>query len=134
MKKIGTAYLWPLVFGVALIIAGLVIQIPGGVLTTYSFMDGESTTAYEFDDKYCTIDEYVGGDAYNFIIGASLIAGKTSGTMAAKTICIVGGLMCVCSGMVLLSISRKESELSVESDGNPDINSDSLITLSGTTE
>lgn len=106
MNKIGKAYAWPLIIGAVLILVGLIIQVPGGVLTTLETRNGESTDNYVFDDEYSSIDEYVGGDAYNYIIGASLVAGKISGTMTVKAVCIVGGLLCICAGMVLLSISK----------------------------
>ncbi len=37
--------------------------------------------------------EYVGGDAYNYQIEASLKGGYMSGVIAMKSICIVGGLL-----------------------------------------
>lgn len=96
------SYLCPLIVGILLIIVGLAIQIPGGALTTYSSFDGDRTDYYTFDNKYSSIDEYVGGDAYNYIIGASLVAGKTAGAMASKSIFIVGGAICVCFGLTLM--------------------------------
>ena len=101
LKSKNSAALFSIIVGIILILSGLFIQIPGGALTTYESLDGDYTESYVFDKKYSSIDEYVGGDAYNFIIGASLVAGKISGTIVAKTICIVGGLMCVCFGMAL---------------------------------
>lgn len=103
------AHLCPIIIGVILILAGLIIQIPGGALTTYESLDGVSTHGYVFDNKYSSIDEYVGGDAYNYIIGASLVAGKTAGAMAAKAICIVGGVMCFCFGMTLMMMPKKDT-------------------------
>ena len=120
MKKIGNAYIWPLIIGAVLILVGIIIQIPGGALTTIKIFNGDSTDHYAFDDKYSSIDEYVGGDAYNYIIGASLVAGKTSGTMASKAICIVGGMLSICAGMVLLSISKNESSNQKESNEKRD--------------
>lgn len=52
-----------------------------------------------------TIDEYVGGDAYNYIIGASLVGGRISGFIAGKTVATVAGAMCVCAGAVMLVIA-----------------------------
>lgn len=100
--------LLPVIIGVILILAGLIIRVPGGALTTYSSLDGKSADYYVFDDKYSSIDEYVGGDAYNYIIGATLVAGKISGTMATKAICIVGGLMCVCFGATTVLMQKKD--------------------------
>ncbi len=75
-------------------------------------MDGEWTDDYVFDNKYSSIDEYVGGDAYNYIIGASFVAGKTSGAMTSKAICIVGGVICVCLG-ITLKMMQSEKEISL---------------------
>lgn len=105
------AHFYPILIGILLILAGLFIQIPGGVLTTYGTRDGDKTSAYEFDNKYSAIDEYVGGDAYNFIIGACLVAGKTAGTMAAKAICIVGGIMLLCTGLTLMLLTQNKETI-----------------------
>ena len=97
------AYMFPILVGAVLILIGLFLRIPGGALTTYGSLDGESAGSYYvFDKKYSAIDEYVGGDAYNYIIGASLVAGKTAGMIAAKAITMVGGAICVCFGVTLM--------------------------------
>lgn len=101
-KDRSKAYLCPVIIGVFLIIVGFIIRVPGGILTTYESLDGVSSDQYAFDDKYSAIDEYVGGDAYNFIIGASLVAGKISGTMTTKAIMIVSGVLCVTLGLTLM--------------------------------
>lgn len=70
-------YMCPIIIGILLVLIGLIIRVPGGALTTYKSLDGESAGGYyAFDNRYSSIDEYVGGDAYNYIIGASLVAGK----------------------------------------------------------
>lgn len=90
-------YMCPIIIGILLVLIGLIIRVPGGALTTYKSLDGESAGGYyAFDNRYSSIDEYVGGDAYNYIIGASLVAGKTAGVIAAKAISIVGGAICFC--------------------------------------
>ncbi len=96
------AWMCPIAIGILLILIGLIVQIPGGALTTSSYMNGESTDYYVFDNKYSSIDEYVGGDAYNYIIGASLVAGKIAGTIAAKSVFIASGLICLCFGLTLM--------------------------------
>lgn len=110
------AYMCPIIFGIFLILVGLFIQIPGGALTTYEYLDGDKTDFYVFDDKYSSIDEYVGGDAYNFIIGASLVAGKISGTMTTKTIFIVSGILCLCLGITLKMLANEKKTLAKETD------------------
>lgn len=111
MKLKNKAFMCPIVFGIIMIFIGFCIQIPGGVLTTYSSLDGEKAEGYyySFDDTYSAIDEYVGGDAYNFEIGASLVAGKTAGAMTSRSIFIVSGLMCICFGFTLMMIQKKEN-------------------------
>ena len=109
MKLKNNEFLCPVVFGIIMIIIGFCIRIPGGVLTTYSSLDGEKVEEnyYSFDNAYSAIDEYVGGDAYNYEIGASLVAGKTAGAMASRSIFIVGGLMCICFGFTLMLLQKK---------------------------
>lgn len=107
--KQNKAYICPIAIGLILILIGLFLPIPGGALTTYEVLDGDKTEDYVFDDKYSAIDEYVGGDAYNFIIGATLIAGKISGTMTTKAIFIVGGALCLCLGITLALLQKKEA-------------------------
>lgn len=108
-KKQNKAYVCSIIIGIVLLLIGLIIQIPGGALTTYEIMDGNLTDSYVFSNKYSAIDEYVGGDAYNYIIGASLVAGRISGTMTTKAIFIVGGIICICLGLTLRSIRKKET-------------------------
>lgn len=111
MKLKNKAFMCPIVFGVIMIIIGFCIRIPGGVLTTYSSLDGEKAEGdyYSFDNTYSGIDEYVGGDAYNFEIGASLVAGKTAGAMTSRSIFIVAGLMCICFGFTLMMFQKNEN-------------------------
>lgn len=108
LRKLKKSYMCPIMIGLILILIGLIIQIPGGVLTTYKFMNGESAGGYAFDNKYSSIDEYVGGDAYNFIIGASLVGGKIAGTIAAKAVAMVGGAICICFGVTLRMLEQEK--------------------------
>ena len=108
------AFLCSIIIGLVLIVVGLIIQVPGGAVTTRESLDGHSTDYYVFDNKYSSIDEYVGGDAYNYIIGASLVAGKISGTMTTKAIFIVGGIMCVCFGLTLLMVTFKGNDTNMK--------------------
>lgn len=89
----------PIIIGIILIIVDFIIRIPGGALTTRESYDGQTTSYYTFDDTYSSIDEYVGGDAYNYIIGACLVGAKMAGAMAARAIFIVGGCICFCIGV-----------------------------------
>ena len=121
-------YMCPIIIGILLVLIGLIIRVPGGALTTYKSLDGESAGGYyAFDNRYSSIDEYVGGDAYNYIIGASLVAGKTAGVIAAKAISIVGGAICFCFGLTLKMM--EPSSLSVET---PIINGTETVDPAGT--
>lgn len=99
MKK--KAFICPIILGIILIVIGVCIRIPGGVLTTYKTLDGETAESGVFDTKFSSIDEYVGGDAYNYEIGASLVAGKMAGAIVSKTIFVVSGAICVCFGITM---------------------------------
>ena len=99
-----TAALVVIAAGIILIIAGLIIAVPGDHLTTYERLGGS--------DGYSYIREYVGGDAYNYITGASLVAGHISGTMAMKAIFIAVGVLVACIGLlafVFITDRPKES-------------------------
>ena len=90
-KKRGAA-LAVIIVGIALIAAGLIIAVPGDRLTTYESLGGS--------DGYSYIREYVGGDAYNYIMGASLVAGHISGAMAMKAVFIAVGALVACMGLL----------------------------------
>lgn len=102
IRKKQLALSLPIIVGVILIIAGLCISIPGTALTTLSSLNGVETAGYNLGNRYSTIDEYVGGDAFNFIISATIISGKLTGIIAVKGLCIVSGVLCVCLGASLL--------------------------------
>ncbi len=92
-----------LIVGIVLVSVGASMTIPGDILTTYEALDGvENTGSYFIGDRYSTINEYVGGDAYNYIIGSSIVSGKIAGTTIAKTICIVAGIVFLCAGLILM--------------------------------
>ncbi|MCI6830639.1 MAG: hypothetical protein MR896_00935 [Clostridiales bacterium] len=88
-------YLIPLFLGILLILAGIVLQVPSDELTLYQILDGESSV----------VEEYVGGDAYNFIIGASLVGGRIAGMLAVKAITIVGGILSIGIAVFLYAVS-----------------------------
>lgn len=83
--------------GIVLVCIGLLLQVPSKELTTYSILE---------DSGYSVIEEYVGGDAYNYIIGASLVAGEIAGVMIQKAIFISVGLLIFCIG--LLKCTRRD--------------------------
>lgn len=81
-------------------IGGLFIQTPHKELTTYSALD----------DEYSVIEEYVGGDAYNYIIGASLVGGEIAGAKSQKAIFISGGLLIFCLGLLSFGYITNEEK------------------------
>lgn len=93
-KKI-SPWLFMCLAGIFLFIIGLTIQIPSTKLTYYNNLDG-----------YYTIEEYVGGDAYNYIIGASLDAGEISAKTTQKTIYICSGIFMFFFGLGFYSFSK----------------------------
>lgn len=90
--------------GVILFCVGLFMKVPSKELTTYTVLA---------DSGYSVIEEYVGGDAYNFIIGAALVGGEIAGIRAQKAIYTVAGLFFFCAGMALASFIAKQGEKEV---------------------
>lgn len=88
-----TPYLF-LGVGALCLLVGLLFPMPGEDLTTYDLNGAE----------YFHIEEYVGGDAYNYIIGACILGGHISGAMTAKAVFAVGGLAFICVGVATLAI------------------------------
>ena len=97
MKK--TIGIIVLLVGVALFIIGIVWQIPGTHLSTYSLSGAGNSK----------IEEYVGGDAYNYIIGASLVSGRISGIITMKAIFIAIGTLIICISALFLAYTYKAS-------------------------
>ena len=96
-KKIS---IFVILIGAILFITGLFTQIPSTKLTTYELLG----------DEYSVIEEYVGGDAYNYIIGASLVGGEIAGAKTQKAVFISVGLLIICLGLCLLAYSKKDKE------------------------
>ena len=76
-----------IILAIALIAFGAAYPVPEKHLYTsnYSWID------YSWSSEWG--EEYVGGDAYNYQMEASLKAGYMSGVLAMKSITFVGGLM-----------------------------------------
>ena len=96
-KKISISVI---VIGAILFIVGLFTQIPSKELTTYKLLE----------DEYSVIEEYVGGDAYNYIIGASLVGGEIAGAKTQKAVFISVGLLIICLGLCLLAFSKENTD------------------------
>ena len=95
-----------LVIGAVLLVVGLFLRIPSKELTTSIFLE----------DECSVIEEYVGGDAYNYIIGASLVGGEIAGVKAQKAIFISIGLLIICFGLYALSHSEENNVLKAPAD------------------
>ena len=94
MKKICSILV--IAIGITLFVIGYTTKIPSKNLTTFSILEG---------DKYSAIDEYVGGDAYNYIIGASLVSGKIE-----RVIFISTGSLIFSIGIIGFAFSFKTKE------------------------
>ncbi len=89
-----------MVIGVIFFIVGLNVKIPSDELTTYSI----------FSDKYTVIEEYVGGDAYNYIIGAALTGGQIAAATISKAIYITTGVVLFCLGLIICAQQNKKND------------------------
>lgn len=89
-----------MIIGLVLFIVGLFTKIPNKELTTYSGLS----------DKYSVIEEYVGGDAYNYIIGASLVGGEIAGAKTQKAVFISVGSLIFVLGLLAYSSSKEKIE------------------------
>ena len=92
--------------GAALLLIGLCYPIPSEELTTYENLSG-----------YSYVEEYMNGDAYNYIIASSLIGGKIAGALALKGVFIAAGVMIICMGLVNYRPNSKEKNTSVQNEG-----------------
>lgn len=81
-----TSQTFGILFAIALILFGALYPIPAKHLNTNS---------YSYKSKWTESygEEYVGGDAYNYQMEASLKAGYMSGVMAMKSISVASGIL-----------------------------------------
>ena len=112
-----------IIAGVVLFIVGCNVTIPGDKLTTWSFED----------EEYTLIEEYVGGDAYNYIIGVSLVGGQIAGATISKAVYISVGLLLLFMGLFQLSTVNKEKIISTEV-GDEEISEDEETSQDGNTQ
>lgn len=87
-----------IILSAVLILAGLIIETPDKKIG-YSY----SKNGYE---------EYVGGDAYNYIIEASLRGGEIAGAKAQKAIFISAGSVLLIISLFGLNFSNRYRQLS----------------------
>lgn len=93
----------------ALIIYGLSIGVPEKHVTVSS-----SYSAYNYDWDRNTGAQYLGGDAYNYQVEASLKAGYYAGVVTVKSVTIVGGILLLFMSIFALSrISQGERQTEI---------------------
>lgn len=80
-------------------IIGLIIVIVGVVLLSHD-ANIPSDTFY-----FSSVKSYVGGDAYNAMIEASIRGGKIAGAMAESSIYKVAGIITMCLGAITIAKS-----------------------------
>ena len=79
-----------IVIGVIMIIGSFIITVPDSEISMYG---SRQTGGYE---------EYVGGDAYNIQIEASIRGGEIAGTMAARASYMTGGIIVLIGSLFVL--------------------------------
>lgn len=79
-NKVDSIMVILLILGVFLLIVGLAYHVPSRKFAWYS------------------IEEYVGGDAYNCLIEASILGGEIAGAKMSKA-------LYTCSGLTIISLS-----------------------------
>lgn len=84
-----------LILGFIMVIVGaFVLKVPGQDLTDSSTYEPKGDLPVNGDGSSRSyIDKYVGGDAYNYIIGANLVGSRITGIIVAKAILISIGLL-----------------------------------------
>ena len=87
-KNLITVWSFFVVAGIVFFILGLTLKLPPKELNHYS----------SSDDTY-KVEEYVGGDAYNYIIAASQWAGEYSARSTEKTLYICFGVFMFALGL-----------------------------------
>ena len=81
-----------LAIGIILLIVGMGMHIPSDYISSYSMI------------------EYVGGDAYNFIIEACLRGGHIAGAQITKGVYIAIGLLIACVSVLKINVVKPEKE------------------------
>lgn len=102
-----------LIVGLAMICVGLFfLKVPGQFLTDSSYLKPEKYPVIAGDgSNFSYIEQYVGGDAYNYIIGASLVGSRITGLIVAKTVLVAGGILIACIGIIGLCLANSMSIL-----------------------
>lgn len=126
MKK---THIFGLLAAIALIIFSIAFPIPEKHIDVSS-----NYSAYQSSWKENVGAEYVGGDAYNYQMEATLKAGYMSGVLAMKSITFVGGLLLFFLTLysnVACSLTESQKSKINEISGAMQRNEDSMKALSG---
>lgn len=99
MKYLSLGFAVMVIIGIVLFIYGLTIDIPSDKLS-YSGHDGTSQ-----------IEEYVGGDAYNYIIGAEIVGSKIVAAKTERAIFICVGLFMITLGAAIVTYEERKQFL-----------------------
>ena len=86
-KAIGTVIL---LIGIVFMIVGFSVKVPDRYINSWR------------------MEEYVGGDAYNFIIEANLRGNEISAAENRKTVFISTGALMICVGLSVFAFSKRE--------------------------
>lgn len=87
--------------GVILIFMGLFKSVPSKQLTDSSILKDSV--------EYSYIKKYVGGDAYNYIIGSNLVGAEITGTIISKAIYLSSGSIILSLGLFSLLFKDKQT-------------------------
>ena len=74
----------------------IILIIVGGVLLISGLLYSVTSRVFSFS----SIEEYVGGDAYNAIIESSIRGGEIAGAMICKTLYICTGVITMALGLL----------------------------------
>lgn len=94
-KFLSVGFIVMMIIGIVLFIYGCTIKIPSEKLSYYGY-NGTSK-----------IEEYVGGDAYNYIIGAEIVGSKIVATKTERAIFICIGLFMATLGGAIVAYEER---------------------------
>ena len=102
-----------LLVGLAMICFGIFfLKVPGQYLTDSSYLKPDKYPAIAGDgSEFSYIEQYVGGDAYNYIIGATLVGSRITGLIIAKCVLVAVGILVSCLGVLGLCLAKSMTDL-----------------------
>jgi hypothetical protein len=98
-----------LIVGIIMVCVGCLIPVPGEHLTTWSILA---------DEENSVIEEYVGGDAYNYIIGANIVGSKICACTVVKGVFVALGVTLFCFGLLEINKANNMNLLLEKSNQN----------------